>query len=85
MTGPHFLPTARPAAVRLGGALDAVLDIAARVLTLVDRLGDRLHAEGDEFAAAEGWQVTRTRWGGRTYRHPGFVARSAETGQGTDR
>lgn len=74
MTAPHFLPARRSAGVRIADGLDAVLDAAARLSTLLDRLGDRVHAEGDEFAASEGWQITKMRLGGRTYRHPGFVA-----------
>lgn len=75
---PHILPTHRPVArlalLRLTGAVAAARGAVAQ-------LTDRLHADGDTFAAAEGWQITRTRWGGRTYRHPGFTTARTD---GTD-
>lgn len=84
MTAPHFLPTTRPVRLvctfRLPGKSGVgVLD---RLAVLVARVGDRVHADEDTAARAAGWDVTSTRWGGRTYRHPGFPR---PTGEGATR
>ncbi len=47
----------------------------------VEALGDRLHAAGDAEARAWGWEVTRTPWGGRSYRDP-RLSRLSEAGAG---
>lgn len=50
--------------------------MTARLARVVGLLANRLHASRDAEARAWGWQVTRTPWGGRTYRDP-RVARLA--------
>lgn len=79
MSAPHFIEPRRTGltfALRILQLVRAARALAQRPASLMARLerfSDKLHAEGDAFAEAEGWQITRTRWGGRTYRHPGFV------------
>jgi len=51
----------------------------------VEALADRLHAGGDAQARAWGWEVTRTSWGGRTYRDPRMSRLSATGGGGVSR
>lgn len=79
MSAPHFIeprPTGVTTTLRILQLVRAALALAQRPASLTARLErytDKLHADGDAFAKAEGWQITRTRGGGRTYRHPGFV------------
>jgi hypothetical protein len=58
------------------GRQGALLIRLARLRAAVEVLADRLHSSGDAEAHAWGWEVTRTAWGGRTYRDP-RVARLA--------
>ena len=44
--------------------------IAEWLRMVVEALADRLHAKGDAEARVWGWEVTRTPWGGRSYRDP---------------
>ncbi len=50
------------------------------------RLSDRVHAAGDDFARENGWQITpvtgRAGFGGRIYRDPRFSQRRAATAAG---
>lgn len=79
MSGPHIIEPRRTGltvALRILQLVRAARALAHRPASLTARLeryADKLHAKGDAIAEAEGWQITRTRWGGRTYRHAGFV------------
>lgn len=71
-TAPHLLTTRQPgqaAVAHIARAVSAVVTAPARLAAL---LGDQFHAADDARATADGLEVTSTRWGGRTYRHPGF-------------
>jgi hypothetical protein len=71
-TAPHILPTRPIPTPHLLDLARAASAFAAAAQRGVSRLGERLHAAEDDAASAEGWQISRARWGGRTYRHPGF-------------
>lgn len=76
MTAPHFLSTRTVSTVSVPRlSLSRLSGLRSALASVVARVGDRVHSDGDAFAEAEGWQITRTRWGGRSYRHPGFVQR----------
>ncbi len=51
---------------------------AALVAAVVGAVADRLHAGRDAEARAWGWEVTRTRWGGRSYRDPRIARLAAQ-------
>ena len=78
MTAP-VVSISRPVRARRHG-----LRVVERLAGVVARVGDRLHADEDAAALAAGWDVTQTRWGGRTYRHPGFPRPSLD-GRGVAR
>ncbi len=52
--------------------------MTGRLAQAVGALGDRLHAGRDAEARAWGLQVTRTAWGGRTYRDPRIAHLAAQ-------
>jgi hypothetical protein len=53
-----------------------------RIARLQQRLSDRMHAKGDEFAQQAGWTTTTTTgrfgFGDRVYRDPRFGQRQTE-------
>jgi hypothetical protein len=55
--------------------------LAAWIVRLQRLLSDRLFAEGDAFARAQGWEITkstgRSGFGARIYRDPRFGQRAA--------
>lgn len=61
------------------------LDRPPALRAVFDALADRLHAAGDAEARAWGWEVTRTRWGGRSYRDPRIAALASRGGHPTRR
>lgn len=65
-----------PVAVRRRRPRLAVRERVERVRGSVERLGERVHAGDERWAAAAGLDVARDRWGGRVYRDPRFDERS---------
>ena len=63
----------------LTGRTSRLKGFATRVEHAAGRLGRWAHAREDEQALSQGWQVTHERWGGRTYRHPGWTASQSMT------
>ncbi len=62
--------------------------LAGWIARLQRQLSDRVFADGDAFACAHGWEITKTPgrfgFGARSYRDPRFGQRAAEARHGPE-